>query len=72
MDEATITLFTGLGILIGAALILWISYAIIKAAVKDGTSEMRELLKKQLRIEKRKLEKEGLNKVEIASVVTND
>jgi uncharacterized protein YneF (UPF0154 family) len=72
MDQATVTLFTFLGILLGAAIGFWISYALIKAAVKGGTEQITELLQKQLRIEKRRMEKEGLNEAEIASILTKD
>lgn len=72
MDENTQTLFIIVGSLVGFAISLWITYAIIKAAVKAGTEEMRELLKGQIRVEKNKLKKEGLNEAEIANILTKD
>lgn len=72
MDDNTVTLFTVAGILLGSALSLWIFYEIIKAAVKAGTAEMNELLRRQIRIEKHRLQKEGLNNAEISTVITKD
>jgi hypothetical protein len=58
--------------LIATALILTIYYYIIQAAVKSALSEQNELLRRQLRIMKRQLEKEGLNKAEISAIMTKD
>lgn len=62
-------------IFLGLVLYWFIIYLIIKAAVagvNSNLSEQNELLKQQLRIMKRQLQKEGLNNAEISTVITKD